>query len=82
MAAGLKGLAQLSDDPLRSRVSSHVEVRNLPASALDDEEAVQHVECQGWHGEKVERAAGASVINCWWAHVNLSDCNMLPPNLA
>jgi hypothetical protein len=24
---------------------------------------------------------GASVINCWWAHVNLLDCNMLAPNL-
>jgi hypothetical protein len=26
--------------------------------------------------------AGASVINCWWADVNLLDCNMLSPNLA
>jgi hypothetical protein len=25
-------------------------------------------------------ATGASVINCWWAHVNLLDCTMLPPN--
>jgi hypothetical protein len=34
-----KGLTQLLDDPLGSRVSSHVEVQNLPTSVLDDEEA-------------------------------------------
>jgi hypothetical protein len=31
-----KGLAQLLDDPLRSRVSGHVEMQNLPTPMLDD----------------------------------------------
>jgi hypothetical protein len=34
----------LLDDPLRSRVSGHVEVQNLPASVLDDDEAIQQLE--------------------------------------
>jgi hypothetical protein len=50
-----KGLTQLVDNPLRSRVSGHVEVQNLPTSVLDDEEAIQHLEGQRRHGEKVEQ---------------------------
>jgi hypothetical protein len=36
------------DDPFRSRVSSHVEAQNLPASVLDDEEAIQHTGRSSW----------------------------------
>jgi hypothetical protein len=57
-----KGLTQLLDDPLRSRVSGHVEMQNLPPSVLDDEEAVQHLECQSRYGEKVERSDHLLVI--------------------
>jgi hypothetical protein len=51
-----KGLTQLLDDPLGSRVSGHVEVQNLPTSVLDDEEAVHYLEGQRGHGERVARA--------------------------
>ena len=50
------------DDPLRSRVSGHVEVQNLPPSVLDDEEAVQHLEGQRRHGEEVEGSDHLAVI--------------------
>jgi hypothetical protein len=43
-------------------VSGHVEMQNLPPSVLDDEEAVQHVEGQRGHGEKVERGDHLLVI--------------------
>src|SRR5262245_9975085 len=48
-----KGLTQLLDDPLRSRMSGYVEVQNLAASVLDHEETVQQPERQRWHGEEV-----------------------------
>ena len=47
-------LAQLLDDPLRSRVAGHVEVQDPAASVLDDEEAVQQLEGHRRHGEEVE----------------------------
>ena len=48
-----KRLPQLLDDPLRSRVSSHVEVQNPTPPMLDDEEAVQQLERHRWHREEV-----------------------------
>ena len=51
-----KSFTQLLDDPPRSRVSGHVEMQNLPASVLDDEEAVQHLKGQRRYGEEVKRS--------------------------
>src|SRR5215470_7891922 len=45
---------QLLHDPLRRRVLRDVEMQNLPASVLDDEEAIQSLEGHGRHGEEVE----------------------------
>jgi hypothetical protein len=52
----------LLDDPFRSRVSGHVEVQNLPASVLDDEQAIQHLEGHRGDGEEVERSDHLTVI--------------------
>ena len=50
------------DDPFRSRVSGHVEVQNLPASVLDDKEAIQYLEGHRGDGEEVERSDHLPVI--------------------
>src|SRR6266511_5183565 len=50
-----KGLPQLLDHPLRIRMSSDVQVQDLPASVLDDEEAVEQLERHRRHSEEVER---------------------------
>ncbi len=61
--AGLrKGLAQLLNDPFCSRISSHVEVKDLAASLCDDEEAVQQLEGRRRHAEEVEGHDGLTVI--------------------
>jgi hypothetical protein len=49
-----KGLTQLLDHPLSGRVSSHVEVQNLPPSVFDDEKAVQELKRHRRHGKEVE----------------------------
>ena len=49
-----KGLAQLLHDPLRTRISSNVEMENSAAPMLDDKEAVQQLERQRRHGEEIE----------------------------
>ena len=49
-----KGLAQLLDDPLRSRVAGHVEVRDPAPSVLDHEEAVEQLKGHRRHREEVE----------------------------
>ena len=63
VAAGLgEGFAELLDTSLRSRMSGHVEVQNLPASALDDKEAVKQLEGHRRHSEEVERRDHLPVI--------------------
>ena len=57
-----EGLAELLDDPFRSRVSNHAEVQNFPASVFNDEEAVQHLEGHRGYGEEVERSDHLPVI--------------------
>jgi hypothetical protein len=57
-----KGLTRLLDDPLRSRVSGHVEVQDLATSVRDDEEAVKQLEGHHRHGEDVERDDHLAVI--------------------
>ena len=46
----------MSRTVLPMKCSGHVEMQNLSASVLDDEEAVQHLKRQCRHGEKVERS--------------------------
>jgi hypothetical protein len=43
-------------------MSSHVEVKNLPATVLDNEEAIEELESRRRHGEKVERSDYLTVI--------------------
>src|SRR5215468_4112243 len=50
-----KGFTQLLHHPLGCRVSRHIEVQDLPASMLDDEETMQQSERHRWYGEEVER---------------------------
>ena len=57
-----KGLAQLLHDPLRTRMSSNVEMENPAAPMLDDKEAVQQLERQRRHGEELEGDDDLSVI--------------------
>ena len=57
-----EGLAQLLDDPLRTRMSSNVEVQDPAAPVLDDKEAVQQLERQRRHGEEVEGDDDLAVI--------------------
>jgi len=57
-----KRLAQLLQDPLRSRLSSNVEVQNPPAPVLDNEEAVEQLKSHARHGEKVDSHDHLAVI--------------------
>jgi len=57
-----EGLTQLLEDPLRSRMSRHVEVQDLAASMRDDEEAVEQLEGHRRHGEEVERNDHLAVV--------------------
>src|SRR5215831_16875269 len=50
-----EGFTQLLHHPLGCRVSRHIEVQDLPASMLDDEETMQQSERHRWYGEEVER---------------------------
>jgi hypothetical protein len=49
-----KSFAQLLDNPVRSRVTSDVEVQNLSPSVFHDKETVQQLESQRRNGEEVE----------------------------
>ena len=49
-----KRFPQLLDHPLGSRMASDVEVQNPAPAMLDDEEAVQKLECHRGHRKKVE----------------------------
>ena len=57
-----KRFAQLLDDPVRSRVPSHVEVQDLAASVRDDEKAVEQLEGHRWHRKEVEGDYHLAVI--------------------
>ena len=57
-----KRFAQLLDDPLRRRVSGHVEVQDLAASVFDREEAVERLEGHCRHREEVEGDDRLAVI--------------------
>ena len=48
-----KGLAELLDHPLRSRMAGHIAVKDLPASVGDYEEAVKQLEGHRRHREEV-----------------------------
>ena len=50
-----KSLTQLLDNPRRSWMACDVEVKDLAPSMIDDEEAVEQLERDCWHGEEVER---------------------------
>ena len=47
-------LAQLLDNPLRTRMSRNVEMENPPAPVLDDKETVQQLKRQRRHSEEIE----------------------------
>ena len=47
------GFSQRLVDPLRSRVSGNVEVQNVATAMFDNEEALQKLELDCRHGEKV-----------------------------
>src|SRR5215831_17287125 len=49
-----EGFTQLLHHPLGCRVSRHIEVQDVPASMLDDEETMQQSERHRWYGEEVE----------------------------
>jgi hypothetical protein len=48
-----KGLAELLDHPLRSRMAGHIAVKDLPASVGDYKEAVKQLEGHRRHREEV-----------------------------
>ena len=57
-----KCLAQLLHYPVRSRARRHAEMQNPAPTMFDHEQAVQHSEAQGGHGEEVQRHDGLAVI--------------------
>jgi hypothetical protein len=57
-----KRFAQLLHDPVPSRMAGHVEVQDLATSALDYEKAVEQLEGNSRHREKVESNDDLAVI--------------------
>jgi hypothetical protein len=57
-----KRLAQLLHDPLRTRMSSDIEIQNPAAPMLDHKKAVQQLERQRRHGEEIEGGNELPVI--------------------
>jgi len=57
-----KGFPQLLDDPLRGRVTDHVEVEDPTTPVFDHEETVKQLEGNRWHGEEVEHDDRLTVI--------------------
>lgn len=57
-----KGLAQQLDYPGVGRVLCCIEVQNMPSIVGDDEEAIQHTECEGRDSEEVHGGDGLTVI--------------------
>src|SRR5690242_11694328 len=49
-----KGLSQLLQHPLRSRVLRHVEMQDPAAAMFDEEETVEQLECYRRHGEEIQ----------------------------
>src|ERR1700685_1803461 len=54
--------AQLLDDPLCRRVPGHIEMQNPAPPVLDNEKAVEQLECHRRHREKVERGDHLAMI--------------------
>jgi hypothetical protein len=57
-----KSLPQLLHNPISGRMMSNIEMQNPAAAMLDNEEAIQELECQGGHREQVEGHDHLAVI--------------------
>src|SRR5438045_3621233 len=57
-----ESLAQLLDHPLRTGMSSNVQMQDPAAPVLDDKETVQQLKCQRRHGEEIEGDGDLPVI--------------------
>jgi len=55
-----KGLPQLLDDPTTRRMLGDVDVQDASTIVTDDEEALEHAECDRWRGEKILEGKPAS----------------------
>ena len=55
-------LTQLLNDPGAGWVLGHVAVQDSPPVMGDDEEAIENSECERWHGEKVHRSNGLTMV--------------------
>ena len=49
-----EGFTQLLDYPLRIWMSGHVEVQDLASTMVNNEQAVQKLERDGWDREEIE----------------------------
>src|SRR5207249_8671768 len=56
------GFTQLLDDPSAGRIPRNIEVQDAATVVADDKKAVEHVEGEGWNGEKVHRGYRFAVI--------------------
>src|SRR5450432_2355129 len=57
-----ESFTQLLDDPVRIRVSGHVEMQNPAPCMLYDEKTVQHAEAHRRHSEEIHRNDGLAVV--------------------
>jgi hypothetical protein len=57
-----KRFPQLLDDPRARRMPCDVEVHDPPTIMADDEEAIEHAECDRWHCEEVHRSNGFPMV--------------------
>jgi hypothetical protein len=55
-------LPQLLYDPIAGRVRRGIEMKDATPLMFDDEETIEHAECQGRHREEVERRDHLAVI--------------------
>jgi hypothetical protein len=57
-----KRLSQLLSNPRARGVTRDIEIQDSPAVVGDDEEAVQHAECEGRYGEEIHRGDGLAMV--------------------
>jgi hypothetical protein len=57
-----EGLSQLLHDPHARRVLGDVEMQDLPSVMTDNEEAVEHAECNRWNREEIHRGNRFAMI--------------------
>ena len=57
-----KGVSHLNGEPRGARIARHADAHQPPARVTQDHQAVEQLEGDGTHHEKIQRRDGASVI--------------------